>query len=827
MLKRLVACLPLAAGGAVLTAATAGAAASTGAAAVLPIMGALLLTGGAQHAFNKVLDASGDRLEALFSGQAGIDENHHILWSLRAAHLKALETVLKRFDEARRSDPDTARAAEAKRFSAELKTFLATATRALKSGAGPASDLEQEVFRALPPAFDAALAARGEKALDVSRARLVKLKSEIEEAVLAELCEATGTLAQELPTSLRTAFCADTGWLDLFIRDAAARLKENSHFETILAAEQRARIEVQGAELLSAAARLEGKIDDLSVAEADRHKEVQAEAERRHLEQLAKQQEILDTIAREKGVDPEHLKPVLARLGHQNVPVNDIPKLLSEAVDRLLARSKDLAPIHNDGALIDQAIAEARAKLKAADVEAALGILDQALEDDTSYEKALEAEAEIIQHRRQMGRARARAHFEKAAMQSIVYDHQGAIASLEAGLNLDPDAVDKWINLGGVFTVTGKIADALRAYEGAAAAADRTGDERANGAAYCWIGDIKAALGDLGAAIDCYQRYHDVSRKLAESDPKNTVWQRDLSVSHNKIGDVQVAQGDLGRALSSYEVGLAIAAKLAAGDPGNAEWQRDLSVSHEKIGNVRVAQGDLGGALPSYEAGLAIAAKLAAGDPGNAGLQMDLSISHERIGDVQVAKGNLLKALTSYQARFDNAKALAAGDPGNAAWQRELSVSHNKIGDVRVAQGDLGGALSSYEAGLAIAEKLAAGDPGNAAWQRDLSVSHEKIGNVRVAQGDLTGALSSYEAGLAIAAKLAAGDPGNAAWRRDVIISCVKISAAAPDRAREHLSRALDMARKLEAEGRLAPRDAGMPEDLERRLREAGGATSS
>ena len=102
MLKRLVACLPLAAGGAVLTAATAGAAASTGAAAVLPIMGALLLTGGAQHAFNKVLDASGDRLEALFSGQAGIDENHHILWSLRAAHLKALETVLKRFDDARR-----------------------------------------------------------------------------------------------------------------------------------------------------------------------------------------------------------------------------------------------------------------------------------------------------------------------------------------------------------------------------------------------------------------------------------------------------------------------------------------------------------------------------------------------------------------------------------------------------------------------------------------------------------------------------------------------------------------------------------------------------
>ncbi len=826
MLKRLVACLPLAAGGAVLTAATAGAAASTGAVAVLPIMGALL-SGGAQHTFNKVLDASGDSLEALFSGQAGIDENHHILWSLRAAHLKALETVLKRFDDARRSDPDTARAAEAKRFSAELKTFLASATRALKNGAGPASDLEQEVFRTLPPAFDAALAARGENALDVSRARLVKLKSEIEEAVLAELCEATGTLAQELPASFRTAFCADTGWLDLFIRDAAARLKENSHFETILAAEQRARIEVQGAELLSAAARLEGKVDELSVAEADRHEEVQAEAERRHLEQLAKQQEILDTIAREKGVDPEHLRPVLARLGHQNVPVNDIPKLLSEAVDRLLARSEDLAPIHNDGALIDQAIAEARAKLKAADVEAALGILDQALETDTSYEKALEAEAEIIEHRRQMGRARARAHFEKAAMQSIVYDHQGAIASLEAGLNLDQDAFAKWIDLGDVFSTTGKTADALRAYEGAAAAAERSGDERDLSVSHERIGDVWVAQGDLGGALSSYEAGLAIAAKLAAGGPGNAGWQRDLSVWHEKIGNVRVAQGDLSGALSSYEAGLAIAAKLAAGDPGNAGWQRDLSVSHNKIGDVRVAQGDLGGALSSYEAGLSIRAKLAAGDPGNAAWQRDLSVSHNRIGDVRVAQGDLGGALSSFEAGLAIREQLAAGDPGNAGWQRDLSVSHEKIGNVRVAQGDLSGALSSYEAGLAIREKLAAGDPGNAGWQRDLSVSHNKIGDVLVAQGDLGGALSSFEAGLAIAEKLAAGDPGNAVWQRDVIVSCVKISEAAPDRAREHLSRALDIARKLEAAGKLAPRDAWMPEELERLLREAGGSTSS
>src|SRR2546421_571272 len=61
--------------------------------------------------------------------------------------------------------------------------------------------------------------------------------------------------------------------------------------------------------------------------------------------------------------------------------------------------------------------------------------------------------------------------------------------------------------------------------------------------------------------------------------PRNTEWQRDLSVSHNGIGDVLVAQGDRAGALAAYRAGLEIRETLARRDPGNTEWQRDLSVS--------------------------------------------------------------------------------------------------------------------------------------------------------------------------------------------------------------------------------------------------------
>ena len=54
-----------------------------------------------------------------------------------------------------------------------------------------------------------------------------------------------------------------------------------------------------------------------------------------------------------------------------------------------------------------------------------------------------------------------------------------------------------------------------------------------------------------------------------------------------------------------FESVFAEAERLAQADPGNAEWQRDLSVSHNKIGDMLAAAGDRAGALAEYRADLA------------------------------------------------------------------------------------------------------------------------------------------------------------------------------------------------------------------------------
>ena len=169
----------------------------------------------------------------------------------------------------------------------------------------------------------------------------------------------------------------------------------------------------------------------------------------------------------------------------------------------------------------------------------------------------------------------------------------------------------------------------------------------------------------------------------------------------------------------SYSEGLAIVERLAQSDPGNARWRRDLSVSYDKVGDVQLAQGNLPEALKSFRDGLAIRDRLAKADPGNAGWQRDLSVSYDKVGDVLVAQGDLPEALTSFRDGLAIGDRLAKADPGNAGWQRDLSVSYIKVGDVLVAQGNLPEAVRLCD-GLAIGDRLAKADPGNAGWQRDL-----------------------------------------------------------------------------------------------------------
>jgi tetratricopeptide (TPR) repeat protein len=284
-------------------------------------------------------------------------------------------------------------------------------------------------------------------------------------------------------------------------------------------------------------------------------------------------------------------------------------------------------------------------------------------------------------------------------------------------------------------------------------------------------GEIRQIKGNLTEAALAFQQSFSMVQRLAESDPSNIEWQRNLSVSLDSVGKVRQDQGDLVRALIAFQESLDVSRRLAGADSSNTEWQRDLSVSLMNVGNVQQTQGDLIGALTAFQESLSIMQRLAEADPSNTEWQRDLSISLNNVGKVRQNQGDLDRALVAFQESLDVRRKLAGADPSNTQWQRDLSISINNVGRVRQNHGDLVGAITSFQESLEVSRRLTGADPSNTQWHRDLGINFNNVGSVRQIQGDLVGALNAFQESLDVSRRLAGADPSNTQWQRDLSIS--------------------------------------------------------
>jgi tetratricopeptide (TPR) repeat protein len=432
------------------------------------------------------------------------------------------------------------------------------------------------------------------------------------------------------------------------------------------------------------------------------------EAERRH-------GTVLTAVAEERDVAKAQLEPILAELSDRNVPSEDVPQRLREAVDALRAKAAEPIAAPDEDAKVEDAIRAARAHLGNADAGAAVASLDRAMREDRAFAAAVRRQAALLE--------------EKADIQRRSFDHLGAIASLERAVELDRDRVPSWLALGDARRVVGTLAGARSAFDGALRAS--AGSDRDASVALDRIGSVLFAENDRAGALAAYRKSLAIREALAARDAGDSQYQLDLAVSHSNIGDVLFFERDLPAALAAYRTAFAIREALVAREPANRQWQLELSVSHTNIGDVLLAQADPPGALAAYAKALRIREELVAEDRANIQWQVDLAVSHTTVGDALRAEGELTDALAAYRKALAMREAFAARDASNSQWQLDLSGSFMNIGDVLAAQGEGAGALAVYRKALAIREKLVAKDDSNSDWQRDLAAARGRIAALR------------------------------------------------------------------------------------------------
>ena len=281
--------------------------------------------------------------------------------------------------------------------------------------------------------------------------------------------------------------------------------------------------------------------------------------------------------------------------------------------------------------------------------------------------------------------------------------------------------------------------------------------------------------GDIGRARKSAMTALAKGRELAERNPDDPVWQRDVSVTLNKLGSVDLKGGDTAAALIRYEEALGIMRRLAERDRSNATWQRDLAISIYGLGDVKVQRGDARGALAAYDEGLMIMHGLQAHDPANSGLQREIAVRLNATGDIKLSIGDAAGATADHEEGLRMCRALVKLNPDNTQWQRDIFFSLVKIGDLKALAGKLAEADRAYGEGLAIVRRLAALDPSNPLLLLDIAQGLSKLGDIKLEDADRNAQFALYEEALEIMRGLAQRDVHNSAWQRELAVSLNKI----------------------------------------------------
>lgn len=119
-------------------------------------------------------------------------------------------------------------------------------------------------------------------------------------------------------------------------------------------------------------------------------------------------------------------------------------------------------------------------------------------------------------------------------------------------------------------------------------------DLPAQAEAHCLYGDILRTLGQLPAARAAYEADLAISRRLAELDPGNAGWQRDLAGACVRMARLEVVLRQAAAALAHYREAALIFALLVERAPTHAQWRKEHEIVAGELAAFQAASGSQG-----------------------------------------------------------------------------------------------------------------------------------------------------------------------------------------------------------------------------------------
>lgn len=291
---------------------------------------------------------------------------------------------------------------------------------------------------------------------------------------------------------------------------------------------------------------------------------------------------------------------------------------------------------------------------------------------------------------------------------AFLHDTQKALDAYQRSTKLDPDSLEGWNQLGNLYRRIGELENSENA---CMTVLKLAGEDRTNQAvAYGNLGSVYQIRGDLGMAIDYYQKSLTINEALGRKEG--------MASDYGNLGIVYRIRGDLDQAIEYYQKSLAINEVLGR--------KEGMANQYGSLGIVYQIRGDLGIAIDYYQKSLAINEVL--------GRKEGMANQYGNLGNVYGIRGDHDQAIEYYQ------KSLAI----NEALDRKEGMARDycNLGIVYRIRRDLDQAIEYFQKSLVINEALGS--------KIGIASDYGNLGVVFGIRGDQDQAIEYFQKSLAI-----------------------------------------------------------------------------
>ena len=242
-------------------------------------------------------------------------------------------------------------------------------------------------------------------------------------------------------------------------------------------------------------------------------------------------------------------------------------------------------------------------------------------------------------------------------------------------------------------------------------------------------------------------------RRLAESEPSDVQYQRDLSWAARKLAVVQLGRAEFDSADALLDEGLKAIKRAASIDPrfrNDVKWTLlnfgDASLSRFHAATPEQQQADksaVQNALSLFERALDVPATSSAGETLDE-RQTDCS-ALDRICDSYLMLGQPENSRNKAKRLIELRQAVLDANPSDSTAARHLTLAHFKLANALVDLGEFVEAVARYKKCLSMREKLLSTDPGNVPLLRQMAETHGRIGSALMNLADYHEAIHNLE----------------------------------------------------------------------------------